>query len=191
MTRLLPYPIGRLIQPWDNVFFGLLPDLLAGRQAEACADDLQRRRGRPDHRVWRRCLHVTLANLSLDGIVTEERLARATDAAEEVRVPPFLLEFNRIESWRGDPRPLVMTGEDGVIGADGLHAALGLALAKADLASGWASNFTAHMTLLRDRLETPIQHVLPIRWWVREFVLIHSHVGQGRYTILGRWPLIG
>jgi 2'-5' RNA ligase len=191
MTLLLPYPIGRLIQPWDNVFFGLLPDLLAGRQAEACADGLQRRRGPPDHRVWRRCLHVTLANLSLGGIVTEERLARAAEAAAAVRIPPFLLELNRVESWRGDPRPLVLTGEDGVIGADGLHAALGLALIRAGLADGWASNFTAHMTLLRDRLETPIEHVRPIRWWVREFVLIHSHVGQGRYTILGRWPLIG
>jgi 2'-5' RNA ligase len=191
MTLLPPHPVGRLIQPWDKIFFGLQPDAWAGRQAEACADTLQRQRGQPDHRMRRSCLHLTLAGVSLGWAVTDELLARAAEAARTVQCPPFLLELNRVESWRGDPRPLVLTGEDGVIGADALHAALGPALAKAGLAAGWASNFTAHMTLLRDRRKTPMQYVRPIRWWVREFVLIHSHVGQGRHTMLGRWPLIG
>jgi 2'-5' RNA ligase len=33
------------------------------------------------------------------------------------------------------------------------------------------------------------QPVEPIRWVVREFVLVHSLLGQTRHEVLGRWAL--
>jgi len=34
------------------------------------------------------------------------------------------------------------------------------------------------------------REIRPIRWLVRDFLLVRSHVGQGRHDHLGRWPLL-
>jgi 2'-5' RNA ligase len=179
------------IAPRDNIYFAIRPDAPAIRRAQTCADGIEATLGRPRYRTPGECLHLTLAGLGPGWAVSREVLSRAELAAAGVRVPPFLLALNRIESWRGDPRPWVMTGEDGLIGFYGLRQALVAALAQAGLGLRWASNVTAHMTLMWDGREAPVRFIPPIRWWVREFVLIQGHVGEGRHTILGRWPLTG
>jgi 2'-5' RNA ligase len=42
--------------------------------------------------------------------------------------------------------------------------------------------------MLYDDVTAAPQSVAPVEWTVREFVLLHSHIGQGRpYNILARW----
>jgi 2'-5' RNA ligase len=45
------------------------------------------------------------------------------------------------------------------------------------------------MTLLYTDTFVERQAIAPVRWQVKEFLLIHSFVGEGRQEILGRWPL--
>jgi 2'-5' RNA ligase len=49
--------------------------------------------------------------------------------------------------------------------------------------------FTPHVTLLRDRISVPEQEIEPICWTAREFVLVHSLLGQTQHIPLGRWSL--
>jgi 2'-5' RNA ligase len=49
----------------------------------------------------------------------------------------------------------------------------------------------AHVTVLRDAGTTlPATPIAPVRWPVRDFVLVHSVLGrESAYHLLGRWPL--
>jgi 2'-5' RNA ligase len=50
--------------------------------------------------------------------------------------------------------------------------------------------YTPHVTLLYDDVTAPPQGVTPVEWTVREFVLLHSHIGQARpYNVLARFRM--
>jgi 2'-5' RNA ligase len=50
--------------------------------------------------------------------------------------------------------------------------------------------YTPHVTLLYDDMTVPPQGVTPVEWSVREFVLLHSHIGQARpYNVLARFRM--
>jgi 2'-5' RNA ligase len=48
-----------------------------------------------------------------------------------------------------------------------------------------------HVTLLYDNRCVAEETVDTVPWTVREFVLVHSLHGQGRYVLLERWELLG
>lgn len=48
-----------------------------------------------------------------------------------------------------------------------------------------------HLTLWRVHGRAPQTFIAPIRWRVRDFVLIDSPYGEGRHDIVDRFPLIG
>lgn len=179
------------IAPTDNLFFALLPDRAAQHRAWLKGHALQARYGLPGYRTPFDCLHVSLVPLGPGFAITHDLLDRAMAAASAAATSgaPFLLEFNRAESWNGRPRPRVLTGEDGLIGAHRLQERLCLALGQRGIDRKAAANFRPHLTLMRDHVETPVEFIEPLGWWVREVVLVQSHVGEGRYTILGRWRL--
>ena len=79
-------------------------------------------------------------------------------------------------SFSGKPGhlPLVLRGE-GAAGVTALQNALGNALAKAGLG---ARQSAPHLTLLYDARRIDEQPIEPIDWTVREFVLVHSLLGQ-------------
>ena len=52
-------------------------------------------------------------------------------------------------------------------------------------------HYEPHLTLLYDDRCVAEQAIDIVSWTVREFVLVHSLHGQGRYVMLGRWPLPG
>lgn len=58
--------------------------------------------------------------------------------------------------------------------------------------AGWrvgGGAFTPHVTLSYEDREVPSRPIDPIVWRVREFVLVHSLLGQTRHTALARFPL--
>lgn len=174
---------------YDHIFLALLPDEQAAGRAWALGAARRLRLGSRAYRTPRGCLHATVGGLAIAGRTSTGLLEGVMAAAARIALNPFVVEFNRLESWKGDPRPQVLTGEDGVIGLGLLREQLRLALAEAGIGVGWAANFTPHMTLLRGGPEAEIEYVAPVRWRVRDFVLVRSHVGQGRYTVLARCPL--
>jgi 2'-5' RNA ligase len=178
--------------PEHKVFFAVRPEPAAAAQMAALAAALARRHGLGGRPTPRERLHLSLSFVGVfkgpppAAVVEKARAAAATVAAQ-----PFRLALNRVDSWKGDPRPLVLTGEEGVIGVEVLQGQVQRALALAGMAPRRAPPFWAHVTLLRDEREAPSEHVEPIAWTVREFVLLDSVAGEGRQDLLARFPLPG
>lgn len=115
---------------------------------------------------------------------------KVMQAIAGVAVAPFVVEFNRIGTWTaGDQRPVVLWGDEGVIGVQALFSELHKALWRADMAPRREPEMTPHMTLIYDRADVPETPVEPVRWTAAEFVLIHAVHGEGRFDVAGRVPL--
>jgi 2'-5' RNA ligase len=173
-----------------NLFFALRPDPDAAGRAVRLAEDLRRSHGMTARPVGRERLHMSLNPLGRWDEAPAEMIARACEAASQVRARPFVVALDRIMSFQAtDRRPLVLTGEDGVIGALALYSAIHAALGEAGLAPRAERIITPHVTLLRDTRAAPEAFVEPVSWRVDEFVLIESWPGEGRHDIRGRWRL--
>ncbi|HVI32983.1 2'-5' RNA ligase family protein [Phenylobacterium sp.] len=171
------------------VYFALQPDPPVATAAVRLAARLAAENGLGAAPVPAGRLHVSLNGLGEDP--DERSVARACDAVSALRVPPFRIAFNRAGSFAGaGKRPLVLWGDEGVIGVERLHAAIHLALAGWGLAPGRVRAFEPHMTLLwTDREVAPAWLETPLAWTARAVVLLESLQGVGRQSVLGRWPL--
>jgi len=138
-------------------------------------------------------LHVSLKKLGDFKRPPAPMIPKAMEAVAAIRARPFVVEFNRLGTWtRADPpRPVVLWGDEGVIGVEDLYATLHKALARADMAPRRPPEFAPHMTLVYDHAEVRETFVEPVRWTVDEFVLIHAVHGEGRHEVVGRVPLNG
>jgi 2'-5' RNA ligase len=190
MTDQFLFPGFGAAQPLtDSLFFALFPDAAAAARIGELTRQLRDKHaltGRP-HAAER--LHVSLHGLGEYPSFPKDIAARAVEAAAGVTLPPFEIAFDRVMSFSGKPGqlPLVLR-VDGVAGVMALQNALGNALAKTGLG---ARQSAPHLTLLYDARRVGEQPIDPIRWTVREFVLVHSLLGQTTYIPLGKWPLRG
>ena len=177
-------------KPTDSLFFAIVPSPDAAASIGRQAALLRNEYGLTGSPLSSSRLHVSLNHAGVFAGLPKDILAAAMAAAASVRVRPFEIAFERAVSFRGKPgsRPLVLLGDDGTAGVIALQQALGAALQKAGV--GRANpNFLPHMTLLYDDHDVPDQAIEPIAWTVREFVLVHSLLGQTRHIPLARWPL--
>jgi 2'-5' RNA ligase len=118
-------------------------------------------------------------------------MQKARSLADKVSAPAFTVTLNHVESWKGDPHPLVLLGDEGVIGVELLHHAIHKALVAGTMAPRRQPEIWPHVSLLWDKAHVPREFVEPINWMAREFVLLDSVFGEGRHEVLGRWPLAG
>ena len=116
------------------------------------------------------------------------RIAGAADAAAAIAAAPFEVTFDRAVSFLGRPRPLVLCSEDDIPELIAFQRALGHAIQKRGLGRA-KPQYTPHVTMLYDERAVEDHAIEPVRWTVRDFVLVHSLRGQSQYNILGRWPL--
>jgi RNA 2',3'-cyclic 3'-phosphodiesterase len=176
----------------DNLFFGLLSPAGAAEAIIGAAGRLRHLHGLNGRLIGRERLHVSLHGLGrydgLPGLIVE----RAHEAGAMVSTPPFSLLFDRVMSFGLGlaKRPVVLRPEEDTR-LFMLRTVLGEAMKRVGIGQHLAPHFTPHMTLLYDRRTLPEQPIQPIRMEVRDFVLVHSLVGQGRYIELARWPLRG
>ncbi len=176
----------------DSLFFAVQPDAPAIARIEALLPDLRSRHGLRGKAMEPQRLHVTLHHLGNHAGVPEALLALAGEAAQQVRRQPFMLSFDRVESFF-KPRnsPLVLRGDDGLAGVTALQAALADAMRAVGLGARVQQRFTPHLTLMYDDQRVRAEAIEPIAWSVREFVLLRSLLGQRTYVPLARWPLRG
>ena len=172
----------------DGVFFALFPNEAAVERLARTAQQLRIR-----HRLGGRAFaperfHVSLLGFGAHVGLPHELVASAAEAAQAIARQPFEVTFDRAVSFLGKSRPLVLCNEDDVPELIALQRALGSEVQKRGL--GRASpQWTPHITLLYDERAIEDHAIEPVRWTVREFVLVHSLRGQGTYVPLGRWPL--
>ena len=181
-------------EPTDRLFFAVLPDPAVYQQIKLLTGGLRSTHGLTAHPVRSTRLHVSLHDLGDHAGMPGRLVEHACRAAASVAVAPFTLLFDGAMSFASRSRvsggsPLVLCGDEGVVGLLGLHRALAEALARAGVRMKPGSA-TPHLTLLYDAKMVAQQVIEPVEWRVRDFVLLHSHIGkQQAYNVVGRWAL--
>jgi 2'-5' RNA ligase len=179
--------------PTDRLFLGAFLDLDAAERAAGLARSLREELGLRGRPLPPERLHVTLHHIDDYAGLPPRVVAAICDAAATVRMDPFEVEFDRVASFTGKRRnlPFVLRGDQGLGDLLKFRRILGEAIIRARVGRPVASQFTPHVTLLYDDIRVEERAVAPIRWTVREFILVHSLLGQTRHIPLARWTLCG
>jgi 2'-5' RNA ligase len=174
------------------VYLALLPPPEAAAQALARLEAHPLRRRLSAKPIPAARLHVSLNHIGDFKRPPTPVFGKVMEAVADVRFPPFVAEFSRMATWpSADPPPLVLWGDEGVIGVNDLYMTISRALRRVDMAPRREPEMTPHMTLAYDRTDIPETYVEPVRWTATEFVLIHAVHGEGRFEVMGRVPLSG
>lgn len=178
--------------PTDRLFLGLFPDPATAARIDSLGDDVCRRHGLrvTRHQVER--LHVTLFHIGDWAGLPAATVEAAIGAAAALRMTPFDVRLDEVVSFSGNPqrRPLVLKASAGNETLHAFRETLGRELLRAGLGRCVTRTFAPHVTLAYAPQDVAAEPVEPIVWRATEFVLIHSRLGQTRYTQLGRWPLL-
>lgn len=167
-----------------RLFFALWPD-------ETTQGALYRT-GKWLHKHWggrlmqRDTLHITLAFL---GSTPAKQLVTLVACADSVQTGAFELNLTQAGYW-----PHNRIGWLGVTETPPQHLELVGALNRALLTAGFpidARPHVPHVTLLRNTAGGELPACEPVRWPVREFVLVKSRTeAEGaHYEVIRRWPL--
>jgi RNA 2',3'-cyclic 3'-phosphodiesterase len=177
----------------DRLLFLTYVDPDAAAQIARRVPDWRTRHGLSGKAVAEDRLHITLNHLGDHAGLPRDMVALALQAAETLAMAPFEVVFDRVVSFGGRPGnlPFVLRGGEGLAQLLAFQNALAVAMRRTGSRIGkWAeSNFTPHVTMLYDSQSVAEQRVEPVRWMVREFVLVHSLLRQTRHEVLGRWTL--
>jgi RNA 2',3'-cyclic 3'-phosphodiesterase len=177
----------------DNLFFCLLSQANSATEISQAADGLRRLHGLNGRLIEPERLHVSLHAVGRYDSLPNFIVERAYEAGAMVSTSPFPLMFDRIVSFDNgrEKRPFVLRPGYDLARLSVLHDVLGEAMRRARIGRHVTSHFTPHMTLLYDSRTVRERPIKPIRTNVRDFVLVHSLIGQSRYVELARWPLRG
>lgn len=175
----------------DRLFFAILPDPPARNAIAALASDLHARHALHGRLIDAHRLHITLHHIGDDVCLRQDMIDAASVAADRIDTASFDVAFDSASSFDSKRRhnPYVLRCDKDDAPLQAFRRALGEALALQGLKSDLATAYVPHVTLLYDARIVPPQPIDAIRWTTREFVLVHSLLGQGRHEILRRWPL--
>lgn len=173
----------------DNLFYALLPDAESAGQIIDCARRLRAEYHLKGALIPTERLHVTLVFLGAFAGLPKSLVSSAIAAGERFEGTPFDVIFDQVQKFGHDKRAIVLRGDKVATGVNEFQRRLVDAMRYQGLKPAGPAGFTAHITLLYDAAPIVEEHIAPIRWTAREFVLVRSLIGQSRYEILGRWPL--
>ncbi len=173
----------RRTPPGHRVFFALQPEAADIARLHRIGQRL--RRQAPGSLLSPERLHISLDLVHAgDAPPAEAMMQEAVRQARTVAMPPFTVVLNRIQSWAASQGPLVLTGDEGVIGVQLLQAKIAAARGRAP-----DTGFVPHMSLIWRAPLVAETGIDPVRLRVRQFVLIHSIRGESRHRVLARFPL--
>jgi 2'-5' RNA ligase len=178
----------------DRLFFAVLPEKPAATRIEQLTQALRHEHDLHGSVVHAEQLHITLVGLGEYVELSPDLLAAAAGAASQIAQTAFRVRFDYVQTFRNKSRmtekyPVVLCGDEGVIGLDTLYQGLRGKLRSLGF-KGIPASTTPHVTLLYEPEPVPGQVVAAVEWTVREFVLLRRHIGQHLpYSIVGKWPL--
>ncbi|MEP9375228.1 2'-5' RNA ligase family protein [Aquabacter sp. CN5-332] len=178
--------------PTDRLFFAVCPDAQAAADTTQIVKGLCEQFGLKSQPLGRDRLHVSLCCLGDFAGLPDGLVAQARRAAEEVVEESVPVTFDRAGTFahgRKRKSALVLLNDLPLIPLLEFQHALGRAMARNGLGCRVPPYLTPHMTLLYDTRHVEMRPVGPVEWTAREFVLVHSLLGQGKHIPLGRWPL--
>jgi RNA 2',3'-cyclic 3'-phosphodiesterase len=173
----------------DVLFFALLPAAEDALHIVQLRERLLPQLGLTGQPIARERLHVSLHWIGGWHGLSPAAVRAAKDVGNSFSKRPFEIVFERTMSFAGS-RALVLRARTG-IGLTSFHQALGIEMKKAGIGRRVTSRFTPHMTLLYGDRVVRERSIEPVRWTVRDFVLVQSLRGRGRskHVHLERWPL--
>jgi 2'-5' RNA ligase len=179
--------------PADRIFFAVKPPPATASSIARLTRYLRDKHRLAGMSIRPDCLHASLFLAGYHGQMPPGMLAALSEAASTVRMAPFRVSFDWVESFRHRRRrPLVLRGDDGTDGLIWLYDRLVSATLDINGARPSArSDITPHVTLLYDEKAIREEPVEDISWTVSEFVLVRSLYGQSRHITLGRFTLRG
>jgi RNA 2',3'-cyclic 3'-phosphodiesterase len=174
-----------------RLFFALWPDDSARDGIEAAAGELRRTHAPRGRWIGRHRYHLTLQFLGDAPMLREDVANAAMRAAESVRAHAFDLVLDVAGSFRNRSIPWWVGCDRTPPALQQLFDTLGAALLRNGVRIESGKGLVPHVTVLRDaETALPTTLIAPVRWPVREFVLVHSVLGRkSAYHLLGRWPL--
>jgi len=181
-------------QPTDRLLFAVFPEKPAVARIEQLTHALRLEHDLRGAVVHAEQLHITLVILGEYLGVPPDLLAAAAGAAAQIAQTAFRVRFDYVQTFRNKSRttgnyPVVLCGDEGVVGLETLHQDLTGRLRNLGF-KGISTSITPHVTMLYEPAPVASHAVAAIEWTVREFVLLQRHIGQHLpYSVLGRWPL--
>lgn len=176
-------------QPTDQVFLLLRPDSTTARALHFLAGDLREAFGLTGEPIAADRLHISLCSLGEHEAFSPAKFAALDLAVRGLTIRRFRAGFTWTESFQHPvSRPLVLRGDETLVGVAMLHEELTAALRRSGVVRR-QRKFTPHMTLLYDRLNVGAQPIDEVDWLVRDIELVCSLHGRHRHVPLGRWPL--
>lgn len=180
----------------DRLFFALYPDAQTARGIGQLARQEIAAHGLRGPALLDDRFHITLHHLGDHAGLPPSLLRDAHHAAGQVSATAFDLRLDHAASFAGRSsrpgrkHPFVLLGQDeGVAELLAFQQVLGQALRQTPAGRWVDASFTPHVTLAYDTAVVADHAVPPVGWTVREFVLVHSLIGQTRHIVLARWPL--
>ncbi len=175
----------------ERLFFAALPDPETAVRIGQFRDRFLREHRLDGKPIRTDRLHVSLLHVGTYKCLRTKFVYAAEQAAKAVSMPPFEMTLDRSKSFQGTPSvnggprscPLVPLGDSDAVLE--LHRKLGGAGPMA------AEGLTPHMTVSYGPTLVPLQMIEPIRFVVKEFVLVHSMLRLSQYKMVGHWPLDG
>jgi RNA 2',3'-cyclic 3'-phosphodiesterase len=174
-----------------TVYFAFKPEPDMTDHVVSVGNCLQAKHGMTG-RVSPAVLHVTICPIGCLPELSDERVEAACKVAGRLVAKPFEIILDRIRTYPNgqEKLPLVAFAGKGVPKADLFRHALIADLRRCEFIFRRKLP-DLHMTLFYDRCIVAEEPIDPIRWMVRDFVLVHSIHGKGRHILLGQWPLCG
>ncbi len=176
-----------------RLFFVLRPDIEAASEALEIAQVYRNSHSLTGPSRPRELLHVTLNGVGAYRRLPQDIAFAAAQMAATVRTRPFDLVLDEVMSFRhpGEPQAFVICNRQENEALQDLRRQIQEGLYEAGLPYNLGGHLTPHMTLLYDRKTVlPEKLARPVRWNVREFLLIHSVYGNSEHNVVGRWPLL-
>ena len=172
-----------------NVFFGLMPDDTTRERMVEAVKSLRTKHDPQGRWLKPARYHMTLHFLGTFSELPEDRTAAAIRAADGLRSPAFDLLLDRAGSFSGGIGWLGCARVEPLL--QQLWDELRQALAREHVVTKGHARFVPHVTVLRDaRKPMPDVAIAPIRWPIREVMLIDSQLGdRNEYRSLGSWQL--
>ncbi len=176
----------------NRYFFAIVPEVETARAIDGIAGDLQQSNDLCGQIIGASRYHISLCGVGGPGEAAQDVLSKLVAVGDQVRCRPFDVGFDHAISFSqgARKRPLVLAHSEGMPALNWLQAGLGRAMAAIGLPAP-GRHFNPHLTLLYDEQKVLETGIPPLRWTVRDFVLIHSVHGEGRHRYLARWPLGG
>lgn len=194
MSQDLLFPEMPVAKPGHPLFVAIFPPAELQQHIAAVGGELRQKHRLTGRQRSQNNLHITLCDFSGNKESFEKivEVARIACGAVASAVPPFEIGLDRAQSFKGrEGNSFVLKTSVMPEALKALRARLLAEFVRQGCLPKFESGNNPHVTLLYDKqliVEHPIE---PVCWTAGEIVLVESHVGEGRYSFLGRWNLDG